>query len=170
MQKLQAKLKITSALSVLLILSAHQSSAGSAEACIRKLVTISVDNIRVDIDAVAFELMLTNNTNIDIGGAIIRQELWAEGRPTALSESYSQSSHTIRGGLLAGETTTFIEYIGLHDRELMLATGAPSLLIKHRLENVADIHNRKIGETYDPFALWSDEASKFKCDDIINPK
>jgi hypothetical protein len=138
--------------------------ADDLDDCLRSNVLISSANAAVEVDAVGFDLSITNNLTMDLGGAIVRYELWSADRPVPLAASYAQFAHSIRGGLLSGETTTFKEFIGVTDRAKKLALSASALSVAVSLENVADLKMQPLGKSYDPFALWDEKRSNHPCE------
>jgi hypothetical protein len=118
----------------------------------------------MEIDAIGFDLKITNGLKADLGGAIVKYELWSADRPKALASSYAQYAHSMRGGLLSGETATLREFIGLTDRAMQLATSASTLTVTVSLLNVADLDMKPIGSEYDPFSLWEKDPSTETCE------
>jgi len=148
----------------LLSVCASPILADDLDDCIRSNVLISSASAAVEVDAVGYDLSITNNLTVDVGGAIIRYELWSADRPTPLAASYAQYAHTIRGGLLSGEATTMREFIGLTDRAMDLAKSASALNVTVTLENVADLKMQPLGTSFDPFALWDEKRSNQPCE------
>lgn len=163
---LEMKKIIVASISVTFIIGqASTLLADVTETCISTMVQATAWKPEVldGQQAAKYDLQLENNTSIDISGAIIEHELWATDRPTALATGYSQSSHTLGGGLLAGETTRFEEYIPLSDHAAKLAEAADSISVRLYVHNIADIQARPVGAQPDPFALWNGEQSTIRC-------
>jgi hypothetical protein len=133
------------------------------ESCIQSNILVSADNVGKEVDSFGFDLTITNNLTSDLGGAIIRYELWSADRPSPLATGYAQFAHGFSGGLLSDETATFREFIGMPARAMELASSASELTVLVSILNVADLDMRPLGSVYDPFALWDDEPSTLVC-------
>jgi len=147
----------------LIALSASPCVADQVDDCIRSNVEVIAASASVEVDAIGFDLTIRNGLSSDLGGAIVRYELWSADRPKALSAGYAQFSHTLGGGLLSGEAVTLREFIGLPDHTMELAQSASDLKIIVELENVADLEMHPFGTSYDPFALWKQDRSDQLC-------
>lgn len=141
------------------------SQADVTEACISAMIQATAwkSEILEGQQVARYELEINNNTSIDISGVIIQHELWADGRPIALATGYSQSAHTLGGGLLAGETTRFPEYIPLSEHAANIAEAGADISVRLKIQNIADLQNRPVGAQSDPFALWNTERSDIRC-------
>jgi len=139
--------------------------ADTNEACISAMVQATAWKPQMlEGQSVAmYELEIANNTSIDISGVIVEHELWAGARPIALATGYSQSAHLLGGGLLAGETTRFPEYIPLSAHAAKLAEAASEISIRVEVKNIADLQAHPVGIQPDPFALWSAVRSEIPC-------
>lgn len=144
---------------------ATASKADVTEACIAAMVQVTAwkSEVLEGQQVARYELEIINNTSIDISGVIIEHELWADDRPTALATGYSQSAHTLGGGLLAGETTRFPEYIPLSAHAANIAETANDVSVRLKIQNIADLQKRPVGAEADPFALWNAERSDIRC-------
>ena len=132
--------------------------------CVNQHLEIATDSVRIEADGLAYyRLVIANNFDFPIGGVVVEHALWANNRPSALGEGYSQFSHTLGGGVLPGERTEVIEYVSIYDREAALARAAESLEVRFKLVAVADIENRIIGPGEDPYGMYSEVHSPFGC-------
>jgi hypothetical protein len=138
--------------------------AAPTNTCLKENIYLSAGPITKGNDALKYELTIKNGLSIDLGGVIIRYELWSKDRPTSLASGYADIAHTIRGGLLSGETAALETFIGLRDREMSLAIQSTELTVLLTLENAADLEQRPIADGYDPFNLWSQDRSERHCE------
>lgn len=81
-------------------LIAPHAMADQVDRCIQSNVTVSANNAEVKIDSVGFDLNITNELSVDLGGAIIHYELHSPDRPIALAQGYAQF------GVVADEQVT----------------------------------------------------------------
>jgi len=141
-------------------------SANADDACVDNHISLTVENIRIEADdLVYYDLTITNDLDFPIGGLEVEHELWANNRPSALGSGYSQFSHTLGGGILAGETTKVTEYVSVYEREVALARSAEQLEVKIKLLAVADIEGRLVGNGNDPYGEYRAPANDQTCKD-----
>ncbi|WP_224825579.1 hypothetical protein [Cognatishimia sp. MH4019] len=126
--------------------------------CIAENVVASVAFQEFYSAGVEYELTLTNDLSIPIGGLVLGYELWADGRPLPIAYGHWGEFRIIDGGLLSGETTQFDVYVVMAERELKLATEAPELRLELFVENAADIDLRPLGPRKNPFRGWQNEV------------